>query len=254
MGEVDIAIVGCVEQLISEKEWYYVRGEADDLFTWHKSRTARGNTVAYLGCKMSLWGDISGYLVRALQEMSKAKCILYIGKTGTLSPDHTPNQTLATGDASCMNGALIKWSNPLKPFIPYSDAIREGVHTTVSSPLVESQAWVEEWQPKCTWVDCEVGHMADAARERGTSFGYLHIVSDRVTDWYPQDLTNEHSLEVTEQRGILFAEIRKVIDRSTAPFNSPGRSALSPNDEAAVPASGTVPTVAALFPAVAIVI
>ena len=220
LGQVDIVIVGYVEQLSNDGTWYPPLTEQDQLFAWKIIVRPDGCIIAYLGCRISFWGDIAGSLVYALQSLCKAKCILYVGKAGTLSPTYEPDRLVATGNRSFLNGRLVAWKNVLEQSTQSSAFIRQGTHVTVSSPLFESRGWVKEWQERCTWVDCEVGHMANACNEHAIDFGYLHIVSDNVAASHEYNLTNERLQEVVSRRELLFREIRSVIDHFCLTWNS----------------------------------
>jgi hypothetical protein len=132
-----------------------------------------------LGCVVSFWGDIAGDLVRVLQRLNHVRCVLYIGKTGALQPQHRPNEVLATGNQSCIGTKSITWTNVLEPCTMVSSNVQMGNHVTICSAILEDHAWLNRWQG-CSWVDSEVVHMAEASNEGKTAFGYLHIVSDNL--------------------------------------------------------------------------
>lgn len=211
MGPVDIVVVGYVQPLGSNHLWEGYSPQGKDLFAWQKPRRTDGVSVSFLGCMVSFWGDIAGHLVRALQILNNVKCVLYVGKTGALSPESQPNQWLATGDCSFVEGSLVKWQNVLQPSLRHSARVHNGTHVTVSTPICETKAWLNEWQPRCSWVDCEVGHMAQVSNEGGTAFAYLHIVSDNVAVQHLHNLANERLDEVISNREYLFRDVRLIL-------------------------------------------
>ena len=185
--------------------------EDNNLFSWQKHRRTDGRTIAFLGCMTSFWGSISGHLVYALQTLNQVKCVLYIGKTGSLSMGFEPNRWLATGDCSFVDEKQVRWENVLHTAARLSPRVYSGTRVTVATSLSETQSWLEKWQSRCTWVDCEVGHMVQVANKGKTAFAYLHIVSDNVTKRYQHNLTNERSGEVIRGRQALFHDIVNIL-------------------------------------------
>ncbi len=220
MGHIDIVVVGYVHHLGLDDSWEGCPAESNNLFAWQKPKRTDGVSVSFLGCMVSFWGDISGHLVRALQVLNNVKCVLYIGKTGALSPESEPNRWLATGDRSFLEGRLVEWENVLQRSVRISPRVHDGTHITVSTLLCETEAWLNEWQPRCSWVDCEVGHMAQASSEGRTAFAYLHIVSDNIAIQNPQNLSNERLDEVVSNREHLFRDIRSILESFFASWPS----------------------------------
>jgi hypothetical protein len=214
MGPVDVVVLGYVHHFdrILKGSWEDGNGEKNQIFAWQKFTSSDDRTVSFLGCMVSFWGDISGRLVSALQKLNKVNCVLYVGKAGSLRPEYPPNRWIATGDRSWIDGQLIIWDDVLKHETDKFPTIVKGTHVTVSSPLEESNAWFESWSNRAEWVDCEVGHMAKASKKGGTSFGYLHIISDTLADSYPYDLSNERLGEVVQSRKGLFKEIQNALE------------------------------------------
>lgn len=187
------------------------------IFNWYRFNIDNGRTGAYLGCAFSIWGDISGHLVRALHTLNGAKCIIYVGKLGCLE-ERSPNEYLATGSRSFIqtqDGIIneVTWKNPLAGSLKASPKVLQGDHVTVPSPLCENREWLECWKPKCRWVDCEIYHMARAAKDSGIDFGYLHFISDSFSGGYLDNLANEDDTSVQEKRTELFKEIDKVLEK-----------------------------------------
>jgi hypothetical protein len=222
MGHTDIVVVGYVHHLdnFMTGSWEGAGNAEDNLFAWQKVQRHGGCSIALLGCMVSFWGDISGHLVRALQRLNKVKCVLYIGKAGSLLAKYAPDQWLVTGDCSSMEGRTVSWDNILKPYLELSPVAIEGSHVTIPSPLFATRSWLEKWQSECSWVDSEVGYMAEASNEGATSFGYLHIISDNVASRYPYDLSNERLKNVILDRRKLFIEMQKILDAFFTRWNS----------------------------------
>lgn len=139
---------------------------------------------------------------------------------GSLLAKYAPGQWLATGNCSSMEGRIVRWDNILAPYLALTTVAIEGPHVTVPSSLFETRSWLERWQSECSWVDCEVGHMAQASNEGNTSFGYLHIISDNVAHRYPYDLSNERLENVILDRKNLFIEVQKILDAFFTQWNS----------------------------------
>ncbi|KAK3903866.1 hypothetical protein C8A05DRAFT_32397 [Staphylotrichum tortipilum] len=246
MGRADIVVVGYayrLPRLLQTGKQAWITGRKDreeeeegrgrgggNLFAWQKRTLPGGRTVTYLECAASMWGDASGHLVRALRALNGVRCVVYVGKTGSLRPADVPNELLATGGRSYLddgeNGgdkAVVEWDNVLAAASRRSGkAVLEGDIVTVASPLGESATWLARWQPRCSWVDCEVGYMALAAREGGTDFGYLHIVSDNVACCGKETLANEDSEHIQQRRNALFGDVEDILEGF---FDDYGKSA-----------------------------
>lgn len=211
MGKTDIVIVGYVHGLTDFVSGSWEGGDSDQIFGWQKRRLPDGSSVGFLGCRVSFWGDIAGNVVRALQKLNSAQCILYIGKLGSLRAEQEPNRWLATGSTSSVKGEEINWPNVLEPFALKSELVKQGVHYSLPSVLDETKDWLSSTIRKFDFVDPEIGHMAKASLEGGTMFGYLHIISDNVARKYLYDLSNERARRVLYDRSVLVQEIQKVL-------------------------------------------
>jgi hypothetical protein len=213
MGHTDVVIVGYVHRLkrFLHGNWEWGGKPNKGLFAWQKFQSTAGHSVALLGCVVSFWGDIAGDLVRVLQRLNHVRCVLYIGKTGALQPQHRPNEVLATGNQSFIGNKSITWNNVLEPCAMVSRNVQMGNHVTLCSAILEDHAWLNRWQG-CSWVDSEVGHMAEASNEGKTAFGYLHIVSDNLAHEYPHGLSNERVEYVILRRGKLLVEVESVLE------------------------------------------
>ena len=139
MGPIDIVVVRYVHRLGFDHLWEGCPAESNNLFAWQEPRRTDGVSVAFLGCMVSFWGDISGRLIRALQILNKVKFVLYIGKIGSLSPEARPKEWLATGDRSFLNGRLMEWENVLQQSARILSRVHDGIHVTVSTSLCETK-------------------------------------------------------------------------------------------------------------------
>ena len=211
MDAVDIVIVGYVDGLERWTQGSWESIGSDTLFSWKKITSQRGYRIAFLGCRICFWGDIGGNLVRALQKLNRVRCVLYIGKLGSLRPEHAPNHWLATGCQSLVRDELITWTNPLEPHLQDRPQVAHGVHYSMGSVLDETKDWLLATQEGYDFVDPEIGHMAKASLEGGTQFGYLHIISDNVARKYTHDLSNERLAGVVQCRKRLMSEIQDIL-------------------------------------------
>lgn len=178
MGAVDIIVVGYVHGLERWTRGPWEGSSSNKLFSWKKTTSRRGYRIAFLGCRVSFWGDVAGNMVRVLQKLNGARCILYVGKLGSLRAEHVPNHWLATGCQSVVRGELVSWANPLEPQLEHYPKIAYGTHCTLGSVIEETKDWLLAAEKQYDFVDPEIGHMAKASLEGGTQFGYLHIISD----------------------------------------------------------------------------
>ncbi|KAK0509717.1 hypothetical protein JMJ35_008111 [Cladonia borealis] len=213
MGAVDIVVVGYVDHLERWAEVPWEGNSSSNLFSWKMITSRRGYRIALLGCRICFWGDIGGNVVRALQRLNGAKCVLYVGKLGSLRADHVPNNRLATGCQSLVRNELVTWVNPLEPHVERSPTVAFGVHCSLGSVLDETKEWLAAAERRYDFVDPEIGHMAKASSEGRTDFGYLHIISDNLARKYIHDLSNERLTNVLQDRKRLFSEIQDILGR-----------------------------------------
>ena len=213
MGPVDIVIVGYVHAFEKLVQGRWECEDSSKLFAWRKTLNPRGYRVAFLGCRICFWGDIGGNVIRALQELNGAKCVIYVGKLGSLRAEHSPNQWLATGCQSFVHNELVTWRNPLEHLVHDSPSVVRGVHCSLGSVLDETKEWLRETQLKCDFVDPEIGQMAKSSLDVGVEFGYLHIISDNLARKYEHDLSNERLKAVVDGRKRLLGEVEDVLDR-----------------------------------------
>ena len=211
MGPVDIVIVGYVDGLERWTQGPWNFDDDGDLFAWKKMRTRQGYQVAFLGCRICFWGDIGGNLVRALKTLNEGKCVIYVGKLGSLFCEDVPNHQLAIGCRSFVDEQVIKWSSPLEDFLKHAPSVTRGNHYSMPSVLDETKEWLDSVKNRCDFVAPEIGHMAKASVEEGMQFGYLHIVSDNLAKKYEHDLSNERLVDVREARKKLLVEVQDVL-------------------------------------------
>ncbi|SPN99769.1 uncharacterized protein DNG_02620 [Cephalotrichum gorgonifer] len=224
LGPVDIVIVGEVHCLpgLPPGSWWKGRDiPEEDLFAWEKYPSPTGKTITLLGCKEGLWGEAAGAIIHALKQMSDVQCALYVGKVGALTGEYAPNEWIATGSEVLLRpeDRPILWKNPLEDVIRgYKGVVASGELLTVASPLCETKEWLQqrkEWlqqrSESATWVDCDTGHMAAAAKDVSVQFGYLHIVSDNLAAKYKGDLSNEDCVDVTASRSGQYRKIENII-------------------------------------------
>ncbi|KAL4961962.1 uncharacterized protein BDV14DRAFT_179343 [Aspergillus stella-maris] len=209
MGDVDVVVVGYVHGL-SPGPWVGSTS-ADDLFGWKFLDNTENHRVALLGCRVSFWGDIAGNLIRALAILNKTRCVLYIGKLGTIRPELEPNRWLATGSCSEIHGETVTWENVLDEVTKTQDLVVKGKHFSLSTVLDESQEWLEAHEGQFDFVDPDIGHMGIAAKECGVSYGYLHIISDNLAKKYAYDLSNERLQKVQMNRKRLIQGMKEVL-------------------------------------------
>lgn len=225
LGLVDIVVVGEVYKLkkFVTDTWQGEGSSLRDLFRWQKFLSPKGRTIALLGCLENVWGEAGGCLVRVLQQLAGVKCVLYVGKVGALHPNYAPNEWIATGTQTSVEDKSITWRSPLDNTMLLSNQVVQGSHITVPSLLCETQTWLRKWEATCAWVDCEVGYMAEAAKDVGAEFGYLHIVSDNLKSVYPEDLSNEDLAVVMSKRKLLYQEIELILESLFARWDPPHR-------------------------------
>lgn len=214
LGPVDIAIIGHVHYLddLYKGDWHAGAGEAEyDIFRWKKFPSLKGDTIAILGCLEKIWGDASYHLLRSIYTQSKIRCVIYIGKAGSLSARYNPNEWIATGEDAFIENQTISWESPLTASLQDTQKVAYGPLVTVPTTLCETQEWLEEWLPKTDWVDCEVGYLAKAAAELQIAFGYLLVVSDNLQISGGEDLSNEDSDVIIRKREKLYDCIIEIL-------------------------------------------
>ncbi|TLS21627.1 uncharacterized protein PpBr36_09446 [Pyricularia pennisetigena] len=250
LGPADVVLVGYVDRLdwTQGREWVRrrqgdletrehdaaVAGEVHDLFAWQRRTLDSGLTAVYLACKVTFWGDIAGHLVRALRRYSNMKCLLYLGKAGSLRPEVEPNEILVSGNKSILSRGggddgevvVVEWDNALGPELAdpemttgQSAVVLRGDIISIPSPLCETQDWLERQRQVADWVDCEVGHMALACREAEAQFGYLHLISDNVGRARSENLASEWMGSVKLKRSFLLARMERIIESFLSRYN-----------------------------------
>jgi hypothetical protein len=208
---VDTVVLGLVhrlERLTGSAKWE----GGDGCFGW-TVREFGGRSVAFIGCRPSFWGDISGEIVHFLAATLSVRQFVYFGKLGSVKPSVRPNAHLATGTGSYVNGRLVKWPNILERSarLMASDILLIGDHVTLGSVLHETKEWLEVLPKSVQFVDPEIGTIAQAAIRSGVGFGYLHIISDNVSEKYSEDLSNERETTILRGRLYLYDMVQDVL-------------------------------------------
>lgn len=179
---VDIITLGYVEIFTDLVDW---RGND---FVKYQVKTYGHTKVAFVGVAFSYWGDISEALVRALAKYTDS--FIYFGKLGSMLPDVVPNKYLATGNFSFIQdlNAGFEFESPFNS--QDFQQVIFGDHITLSSPVKETKAWVEE-NLQFQFVDTEIGLMAKACADTGKQFSYLHLISNSLVFDFEENLSFE---------------------------------------------------------------
>lgn len=199
----DIAIIGYGLSFLGTSDW---QGTSPFKFQTIRTRNAQATLI---GCEHSIWGDAGGRVVAALMHQGYKK-VVYIGKLGSLVPEHAPNTLLATGSCSYLQDEFITWDNIFASL--KDEDIIHGTHYCCPSVVYETTQWKEETAKNFTFVDPEIGQMAKYAQAAGGQFSYLHIISDNLAKKYTADLSNERQREVLlKRKNLLHERIRHII-------------------------------------------
>lgn len=216
----DVAILGYgLEQLIGDEEIYW---EGKGNFSWVKKQIGN-KTVVFIGGKHSYWGDIAGRIVSLLAKQGFSQ-VIYVGKVGGMNGSGIPNQTLATGDSSFVDGETIRWKN-LFDFAKGDGQVVFGEHYTIPSVMNETKEWLEK-NKNYAFVDNEIGFMAKAAQSEGVQFSYLHIISDNLNGGFEEDLTNERGSAAKEHRTKILQKAKTLIEESLVGKEASLRAAI----------------------------
>lgn len=208
---VDTVVLGLVhrlDRLTGEAEWQ----GGDGCFGWIVKQM-NGRSVAFVGCRPSFWGDISGEIVHYLASKMTLREVIYFGKLGSVKKGIPPNKYLATGTRSQVDGRVVEWPNILENSAKRvaSDCLIIGEHVTLGSVIHETKEWLAGLDPSTDFVDPEIGTLAQAAVRSGIGFGYLHIISDNVMEKYSEDLSNEREKTVLVGRTHLYDVVQDVL-------------------------------------------
>ena len=173
-----------------------------------KQETLGASSVTWLIVKHSFWGDIAHWLGATLARHGFPR-VIFIGKLGSLVPQHVPNETLATGNQSTIDGQTVQWVNLFSE--PETTNVIEGAHITLPSVLQETVAWRRSNIGKYAFVDPEIGNLATGVLSNGAHFSYLHIISDNLARRFNEDLSNERSGSVPQKRLKLYHLIKQIL-------------------------------------------
>ncbi|WP_433683365.1 hypothetical protein [Nocardia sp. CA-119907] len=211
LPDADVVVFGYVQQLFGREAegvpWNHCHG-----FGW-KHIDVAGASVLLLGCEFSYWGDLAGSLTAAILRREITSWVLYVGKLGSLDPSLAPNQWLATGQSSVVDGVPFTWRGRLQYVRPTGRMLRDICHVTMPSVIDETREWAVEASQSCQVVDPEIGQMGRAAVKAGASFDYLHLVTDNLVKDFDQGLYDERSKHVASQRKSLLLEAEQMIRR-----------------------------------------
>ncbi len=185
------------------KSW---KGEG--AFSWLQ-RPIQDQTFTFIGCRHSIWSDIGARVVQYLAFKGFEK-IIYIGKLGSLNPEHRPNEYLATGNSSYIEGEIIKWDSPFD-HLDHSTIIKVGKHYNCPSVLFETKTWLNR-NKEYDFIDPEIGQMARAALSTSVQCGYVHLICDNLSERYTEDLSNERKISVKEKRQKLLTIIKQILE------------------------------------------
>lgn len=177
-------------------------------------KTFGDRKVAFLGFRPAFWGCISGEVVHYLATHFGVKSVIYLGKLGVLKKGVEPNRWLATGGKSLVHGRMIEWDNLLAPAIKRTGTkeVIVAEHVTLGSVLHETKDWHAKLVDSISFVDPEIGMMAQAAVRSGIRYGFLHIITDNLGQKYDEDLSNERIKSVLEGRKRLQEAVQDVIE------------------------------------------
>jgi len=200
----DIAIVGYGVDFFSDGMW-----EGTGPIRWSRQKLG-SQWITWIGCEHSIWGDIGGRFFGALAHKGFPK-IIYIGKLGTLKETIPPNEYLATGSSSYLDGETITWNNIFDSILSGKEKIVTGKHYNCASVILETKEWVKNNMEHYDFVDPEIGHMAKWTKNFGSHFSYLHIISDNLAKKYREDLSNEREQSVIYKRSTLIKPTLKSV-------------------------------------------
>lgn len=199
----DIVVVGHgLEEISQTENW-----QGNDQFLWAQKNMA-GKTVTFIICQHSFWGDILERIATVLIDLGY-KHIFYTAKVGGINRELLPNESLATGSVSIVEGELVEWKNWLDG-VEYPN-LNYGKHFNSGSVVLENKDWVEHFK-NFDFVDSDTGFIARAAKNHGARFGYVDFVSNSLTVSHDEDLSNERLPLILEKREKLKQDIRKIFE------------------------------------------
>jgi len=215
-ADVELVIVGWgLDAFTSLDGW--VKGNG---FSRKRDMLA-GQPVLYLGYLHSIWGDVAGRVVTRLAELG-AKRVLYVGKVGSLEPEVEPNEFLATGNSSILEGDTVSWTDFFGSDLQNSDGVIHGLHISSPSILLEDKDWLAGLTHGM-FVDPEIGWMGLAAEQAGIEYGYLHVISNNLARERDEDLSNERLSSTVQRRRVLRERIRKSVEERLRAICEPER-------------------------------
>lgn len=204
----EVAILGYGLDVLIDSDKCIWEGEGN--FSWIP-KDIGNKKVVFIGCRHSYWADVAGRIVTLLANKG-FKRIIYVGKLGALQPNLIPNETLATGNSSIVDGEIVHWNNCFD-FAKSDPKIAFGEHYSCPSIIFETKEWMAK-NRNYAFVDPEIGHMAKAAISESIDFSYLHIISDNLSKRYKEDLSNERAGNIKERRSELLKKVKALIEES----------------------------------------
>lgn len=196
------AILGYGLDSLAQSPW---SGEGPFIFSNCKAACGQ---ITLIGCQHSIWADAGGRVVYQLGKLGFER-VIYIGKLGGLKDKFKPNETLATGSRSYLNGEIIEWENIFENI--KHPSLLFGDHYNCPSVIYETKRWLKKCAVEHDFVDPEIGHMAKYAKSCGICFSYLHLISDSLCQKYNEDLSNERNTAILAKRHELKNKIIKEI-------------------------------------------
>jgi hypothetical protein len=157
LPKVDTVVLGLVHRLPlltgPPGTW---SSDPNDVFGWTIQQIGK-QKVAFIGCRVSFWGNISGEVIKFLAARGVRE-VSYFGKLGTTREGIRPNRWLASGEASLVEGRTVEWENALASSLGQARTlpIILGKHVTVPSVLHETKDWLSSLPTEYSFVDPEV--------------------------------------------------------------------------------------------------
>jgi hypothetical protein len=201
----DWLIIGSgIEEIANGEIW-----QGTDRYLWTQTQIGE-KTATFLIFQHSFWGDILERLVLHLVALGH-KRVIFTAKVGGIKEEHIPNASLATGGLSFVEGEVTEWDNIFADVT--HPKLFKGDHFNSPSVLYEVDNWLQ-YMDKFHFVDSEIGHFARGAqRAKAEAFGYIHFISNRLSQLYPEDLSNERDPVILQKRELLKKDIRDIIEQ-----------------------------------------
>ncbi|PIR59673.1 MAG: hypothetical protein COU68_04310 [Candidatus Pacebacteria bacterium CG10_big_fil_rev_8_21_14_0_10_45_6] len=177
---------------------------------WSEVRIGRED-VTVLGFKNTFWGDILGRICKLMIEEGGVKTIIYTAKAGGINPSLVPNVSIVTGDTSLIEGEVVRWKNLFND-VTY-EHISKATHINSPSAIFESNEWFQ-LLGNFDIVESEIGHCARMATRLGSTFSYVHFISNTLTTDFRENLSNERDAVIISKREKLKRILRSIISEA----------------------------------------